>query len=175
MSERILVRADASVDIGAGHALRCIALAEEWLKRGAGADWATVELPEWLSSRLEKAGIREHRLAVVPGSEEEGAATAELARELDVEWVVVDGYSFDETYLRALKERAACRILLMSDYPCAEDISADIVLNQNIGVALEDYPGISPGKILLLGPEYALLRSEFRQKPGVGARNSRGG
>ncbi len=165
MNQRLLVRADAGVGSGAGHAMRCLALAEESLRMGAVVEWAAVELPDWISSRLEEVGIRAHRMmATEVGSAEDAAATGELARRLEADWVVVDGYRFGPEYFAAVKTAAALRLLALSDFRDPVGRVADLVLNQNVGAVPGDYPGYAGERErLLLGPGFALLRSEFRE------------
>ena len=53
MNPKILVRADGGAAMGAGHAARCLALAEESRRGGGVVDWAATELPDWLKPASE--------------------------------------------------------------------------------------------------------------------------
>src|SRR3954462_9239540 len=101
-SSSVLVRADASAEIGAGHVMRCLALGNAWQEAGADVTFACAEILPALQERLQQ-----HRFAVVavkgkPGSEEDAQCTADLASDLSSTWVIVDGYQFKPDYYRHL-------------------------------------------------------------------------
>ena len=156
----LLLRADASTAIGAGHVMRCLALAQAWQEAGGAACFAAVELPDGLAARLAAERIALRRLHAAPGSRADAEQTAALARELGATWVVEDGYPFDADYQRNIKD-AGLRLVAIDDYGHAGRYVADLVLNQNIYAAESLYPNRAPDTRLLLGTRYALLRREF--------------
>lgn len=171
----LLLRADASTQIGTGHVMRCLALAQAWQDAGGQAHFAAVELPDGLIARLAAEGMTLHRLDVAPGSPEDAAQTAVLARQLGAAWVVDDGYHFGTDYQRAIKE-ASLRLLAIDDYGHADNYVADLVLNQNIHALRVSYSA-EPYTRLLLGSQYVQLRREFRlwhhshrEIPGIASR-----
>lgn len=74
-------------------------------------------------------------------------------------WVVLDGYHFDPTYQRALRN-AGAKLLVIDDHAHLPWYEADILLNHAHGAEKLDYPCASSTK-LLLGSRYALIRPEF--------------
>jgi UDP-2,4-diacetamido-2,4,6-trideoxy-beta-L-altropyranose hydrolase len=74
-------------------------------------------------------------------------------------WVVVDGYAFDAAYHLALRGRGS-RVMVIDDIAHLPRYEAAVVLNQNIGADELDYD-FHPTTRPLLGPRYALLRTEF--------------
>ena len=168
MSGRLVVRADASAQIGTGHVMRCLALAQAWQDRGGQATFVLATDSPLLAARLTDAGFAVTKLAVSPGSPEDAVLTAELAREQAALCVVLDGYHFDAAYQRTLK-RAGLRLLAIDDTGHAGYYAADWVLNQNVDAADADaalYQHRGSYTQLLLGTRYALLRREFRQWRG---------
>lgn len=157
----VLVRADASPLMGTGHAMRCIALAQELVARGDGVALAASSLTEGVRARLDAEAIEVREIGAEPGSPGDLEATLTVAAEAGAEWLVVDGYAFDAAYYRAAREHGL-RVLAVDDYVHAERYDVDLLLNQNVYAAPEMYRARVADARLLLGPAYALLRSEFR-------------
>ncbi len=158
----LLIRADASAEIGAGHVMRCLALAQGWQDRGGRALVATAMGHPAIAGRLDEEGVEVHPLAAAPGSAEDVELTARLAREAGAAWAVVDGYHFDAVYQRRLKD-AGLRVLWIDDEAHTEHYLADLVLNQNPHAEPRLYARRERHARLLLGPRFALLRREFRR------------
>lgn len=157
----LIIRADASPQMGAGHVMRCLALAQAWLESGHGAVTFLMAIsPLALEARLQKEGIRVAHLSVVSGSQEDGEQTAAWAQRTQASWVVVDGYQFDADYQRAIKA-AGLKLLFIDDYGHAKHYWADLVLNQNVYADEMLYANREDYTKLLLGTQYALLRKEF--------------
>lgn len=155
----LLIRADASPQIGTGHVMRCLALAQAWQSQGGSAFLATTTLAPALEARL--AGHCEIvHLSAPPGSPGDVRWTIDLAQSLGSEWIVIDGYQFGVDYQRSIKE-AGSRLLMLDDYGHADYYCADFVLNQNISARSSMYPRREPHTQLLLGTPYVLLREEF--------------
>jgi len=169
----LLVRADASTQMGTGHVMRCLALAQAWQEAGGRAQFALALSTPAAEARLSAEGMQVARVSAGnvdlraafpfggrPGSAEDAGETVAMAREIGAAWVVVDGYHFDAAYQRSVKG-AGLQLLAVDDYGHASHYSADLVLNQNIYAAESLYPSREATTRLLLGTRYALLRSEF--------------
>lgn len=160
MGKTLLIRADASTEIGTGHVMRCLALAQAWQDSGGNATLAAAALPPAVAERLGTEGVTVHALTVASGSLDDAQQTAALAHDMAASWVVVDGYQFGADYQRLLKA-AGLRVLFIDDYGHAESYCADLVLNQNSYADESLYANRDPSTCLLLGPRYVLLRREF--------------
>lgn len=157
----LLVRADAGPRVGMGHAMRCLALAQAWRARGGSARFLMADPPPSLQDPLAAEGVVLESLGEEPGSLRDAAATAERARRLGVEALVVDGYAFGPAYRAAAREGGA-PMLVVDDLGGDERWEADVILNQNLHARASMYADRPPGADLLLGPSFALLRSEIR-------------
>lgn len=155
----LLIRCEATPALGTGHAMRGLALAQEWSRRGGLAVFAMSEIEPAVSARLMNSGARVTALRSVAGSAQDAQETAGLARTLGSSWVVVDGPMFGGDWDCAWSGEP--RLLRIDDNGLAGPFRADILLNQNLGATAEDYPAKGGSCRLLFGPDYALLRPEF--------------
>jgi UDP-2,4-diacetamido-2,4,6-trideoxy-beta-L-altropyranose hydrolase len=161
IAQTLLIRADAGPDIGTGHVMRCLALAQAWKDAGGSAIFEmAVEMPE-IERRLRVDGFVVHHINAQPGSERDAALTADLAISQNACFVVVDGYQFGSEYQMNLK-KAKAHLLFIDDYGHAEFYWADLVLNQNIYAREELYEDRDSNTELLLGSPFVLLRREFQ-------------
>jgi UDP-2,4-diacetamido-2,4,6-trideoxy-beta-L-altropyranose hydrolase len=165
MSAVVLIRADATPEVGSGHAMRCLALAHAWQARGGQAVFAFAAATPATEARVRQERVAIRRLDCQPGSDEDGAQTARLARDADARAVVLDGYHFGAAYQQALKS-AGLPVLLIDDNGLAGRYSVDWVLNQNLHADPGLYATRDRGTRLLLGSRYVLLRREFWQWRG---------
>jgi UDP-2,4-diacetamido-2,4,6-trideoxy-beta-L-altropyranose hydrolase len=156
----LIFRADATPQIGAGHVMRCLALAQAWRDRGGRAVFALTAVGDPLAARLEAEKMGIFRINAEPGGIDDAAETAALAAQIGSSWTVVDGYHFHSSYHRALRA-AGIRLLAIDDFGSAERCVADLVLNQNLRAEEGWYPDCEPYTQLLLGTSYVLLRREF--------------
>ena len=156
----LVIRADASAHMGTGHVMRCLALAQAWQDAHGAAVLAMAREFPGLDARLKSTGVERVRVSVEPGSADDAAQTAELARQRNAAWVVVDGYDFGAQYQRRIKQFRHS-LLVIDDYGHAGSYHADFVLNQNIHADARLYEKREPYTRLLLGTRYVLLRREF--------------
>ena len=155
----LLIRADSSAQIGTGHVMRCVALAQAWQAGKGGAFFLSYCESQTLRQWIEAAGIHFHPLSYRHPHPADLPTTLALLRELRAECLAVDGYHFDPDYQRSVRA-AGYRLLVIDDFAHSPAYHADLLLNQNIHAAQLGY-ACDPGTTLLLGPRYALLRPEF--------------
>ncbi len=155
---KLLIRADASPQMGTGHVMRMLALA--LAARDAGIDVALTGhvAVAWVVDRLAHEQLAFYPLDGVPPATESPHPLLAAMECHAPDWVVLDGYHFGLDCQQAVRE-AGMRLLLVDDYHHQPDYTADILLNQNIGCEGWSYgPKVAR---TLLGPRYALLRPEF--------------
>jgi UDP-2,4-diacetamido-2,4,6-trideoxy-beta-L-altropyranose hydrolase len=156
----LLIRADASIAIGTGHVMRCLALSQAWQDLGGRAIFAMAESTPALATRLRSELCDVVSVAAPIGSREDAERTADFAREHHAGWVVVDGYQFGADYQHSLKS-ADSKVLFMDDYGHAARYPADLVVNPNVFADESLYQNRESHTRLLLGTRYCMLRREF--------------
>jgi UDP-2,4-diacetamido-2,4,6-trideoxy-beta-L-altropyranose hydrolase len=159
---RMLIRVDASVTIGAGHVMRCLALAQAWHDRGGDTCFVSALLSSSLQERIATEGFEYIPVNSPAGNQQDASVLLSLAEHRDTQVLILDGYHFDAKY-QATIANCSSTTLTIDDDGRLPVYSSSFVLNQNPGVSEETYPNISKHTRLLLGSQYALLRREFQQ------------
>ncbi|MCF8185739.1 MAG: UDP-2,4-diacetamido-2,4,6-trideoxy-beta-L-altropyranose hydrolase [Sulfuritalea sp.] len=174
----IAFRVDASNQIGTGHFMRCLTLADELKKQGAQIRFISRNLPTHLSVMLTAKGMEYLPLSIDEAGEAEddlahaswlGASQSQdaqatvnaLANHL-WDWIVVDHYSLDRRWEMAV--RPCCKKIMVIDDLADRQHDCDMLLDQNYYADMQTryISKVPPHCQLLLGPRYALLREEFR-------------
>jgi len=160
--EPLLIRADASAEIGVGHVMRCIALAQAWQTRGGRVIFALAQGAHELEERIRSEGAEVVPIHAQPGSPEDAAWTAGMYSKFERTWIVLDGYHFPPSYYAGIK-REKHRLLVMDDSETRQSSPCDILVNSDPHVNDDLYIDRDLHTHYLLGPKYALLRREFLQ------------
>lgn len=181
----VVIRADASTSIGSGHVMRCLTLAHRLKKeKNAKVVFVMRVLPGNLIDVVEKQGFEVLRLPpanqkyslngyglwlTVP-MEVDAQQTIELLQHYLQEHVcdvvdrlIVDSYALDEQWEQVL--RPYCNKIMVIDDLANRRHDCDILLDQNFYLNKDvRYAVLVPEHCkMLLGPEHALLREEFRE------------
>ncbi|MGF1631587.1 MAG: UDP-2,4-diacetamido-2,4,6-trideoxy-beta-L-altropyranose hydrolase [Kiloniellaceae bacterium] len=144
---RVVFRFDASPALGAGHAYRCMTLAQSLAQLG----WTCHCVAN------SQAADTVPRLRSNPAFTLGDAATF-AGRETD--WLVVDHYGLDAAWERQC--RGWAKSILVIDDLADRAHDCDLLLDQTYGRSAEDYAGVVPSPCrLLTGSDYALLRPDF--------------
>ena len=168
---RVLIRADAGADIGSGHIMRCLALAEGFNFAGAqclflvNSEAAKVlrqqstTVSKFEIVEIDKSDAVEDDLGTTPvRTKISKSETGELMC-WKPDLVVLDGYHFSPDYRKRLSSFS--QLLVLDDNNDTGPLYADFVLNTSPASGQLNYPHTAPGALLLLGTEYCLLRPEF--------------
>ncbi|MFT6909767.1 MAG: UDP-2,4-diacetamido-2,4,6-trideoxy-beta-L-altropyranose hydrolase [Oleiphilaceae bacterium] len=173
----IVFRTDATSEIGTGHFMRCLTLADTLKKQGSQVCFVSRNLPTHLSDMLEIRGMgllpltnkalnknsgdlaHSHWLGLK--QEDDAQATIHALSDQEYDWLVVDHYALDICWETAL--RANVKKIMVIDDIADRVHDCDILLDQNYYTDMRfRYEGKVPKNCqLLLGPRYALLRDEF--------------
>ena len=177
---RIVFRADASREIGTGHVMRCLTLADALRERGARCIFICREHKGNLIDLIAQHGHKVHSLPqtareVKPedsdlahaswlgtGQETDATDTLHELGEGVVDWIIVDHYALDHRWEQAL--RPSCKQIMVIDDLADRRHDCDLLLDQNLGRSEQDYRGlVTSNTRMMIGPQYALLRPEFAQ------------
>lgn len=179
MSGIFAFRADASVQIGTGHVMRCLTLADALAAEGHGCHFLCHALEGHLADAIIARGHRVHWLGGPddapftprPGDplhahwlptlwETDAAQSAQILAALRPDWLIVDHYALDRRWQQAAAP-AGTQILAIDDL-ADRPHAAHLLLDQNLGRRAADYDGLLPDHaIRLIGPAHALLRPDF--------------
>lgn len=169
----IAFRVDASFQIGTGHVMRCLTLAEELKSKGANVIFICRKHKGHLNNKIRSNGfyVSELEYSETKYLEDElahsdwlGKTQLEDAKEcikilkfFDPEMVIVDHYAINETWELKLKE-VYNKIMIIDDLADRKH-QCDILLDQNlfINMSTRYQDRIPDNCIQLLGPKYALL------------------
>jgi UDP-2,4-diacetamido-2,4,6-trideoxy-beta-L-altropyranose hydrolase len=175
---KVAFRTDASLEIGTGHVMRCLTLADALRARGGECVFVCRPHRGHLLEQIRERGHEVRALSPPPasfGAQADDTPHAEWlglgwARDAEetlrltagerVDWLVVDHYALDRRWEEAL--RPVCHQLMVMDDLADRAHDCDLLLDPTLGRAQADFAGlIRKEAITLLGPRYALLRPEF--------------
>lgn len=175
---KIVFRADASLQIGTGHVMRCLTLADALAARGAECRFICREHPGNLIGYIQERGFPvdplpfstskrgcpapslAHAAWLGASQTEDAVACSELLGDKRCDWLIVDHYALDQCWESLL--RPCCGRLMVIDDLADRAHTCDLLLDQTFGRPAADYAGLVPsGCTVLCGAQYALLRSEF--------------
>ena len=160
----VLIRADATLDSGTGHVMRCAALGIRLAARGVQVNFACATLPPSLEEWLRARDLRVHLLPDVKYGDWQAdlRQTAVVASKVGgVDLLVVDHYGLGHEWEHGMRDNAH-RILVIDDL-ADRDHDCDLLLDQNLRAdAATRYGGrVQAGTRQFIGPRFALLRTEF--------------
>ena len=172
----VAFRVDASDKIGTGNLMRCLTLAEALRNEGARVQFFCRQHP---GNLIELLKLRSMPVTALPApkksndisdndgyaswlgvsQEEDAEQTINLLAGIQPQWLVVDHYGIDEVWEQRLLPHAH-EIMVIDDLANRRH-KCKLLLDQNY-TAQERYEQLVPQNcVMLLGPMYALLRSEY--------------
>lgn len=151
------------MEIGTGHVMRCVTLAEALQRHGADVAFVCRDLPGNLLDWLRQKGF--NTVTLPDALENPNLAELETIRQwagpAPIDWLVVDHYGLDASW--ETRQRPVCQQILAIDDLANRPHDCDLLLDQNdLDPQSNRYKALIPeyGQ-LLLGPGFALLRPEF--------------
>lgn len=159
MTAIAVFRVDASIEIGAGHIMRCLTLADGLKKRGYTCSFVVSPSTIKVLRLLKKI---EHQVIELSENSQKENSQEIIKKQWPngCDLLVVDHYQLDIDYEIHFDKWA--KTILVIDDLASRKHTADILLDQNMRVSGNDYDGlINKNCRVLIGPEYALLRPQF--------------
>lgn len=150
----IAFRLDASTKIGVGHAMRCLAIAEQWQQKNYLVHFIMRECNRMVQNRLTRQAIKYH---VVP-AQADLENTVEIILKTNSIACFLDGYHFSTDYQAGLRKKSP--MLIYIDDNQMPEPETDIVVNYS-PLAEQSFYKVAKDTRLLLGMGYLPLRSEF--------------
>ncbi len=190
---KVAIRTDASVIIGTGHVMRCLVLAEELRLKGAEVLFICRHLPGNLINFIRSKEYKVIELEQIDANQQKNlddghkldSDEPEFSLEYDAEqtyrilekqalwsWLIIDHYSIDERW--EIRQKDVVDKILVIDDLADRRHSCNILLDQNYYADMtERYGKLLPEDCRkLLGPEFSLLRKEFREQREKQGKNS---
>ena len=160
-SPSILFRCDASPEIGGGHVMRCLTLANALAARGCAVRFACASGSAQAVWALGASGYARLDL-----DDPFDPAEVEAKAGAGHHTIVVDHYGLGQAYERRLR-RLGERVLVIDDLvDRAHD--CDILVDQSLGRSRHAYRElIPPQAVALTGSTYAMVRPEFAKARAV--------
>jgi UDP-2,4-diacetamido-2,4,6-trideoxy-beta-L-altropyranose hydrolase len=177
----IALRADASLESGTGHVMRCLSLAAALrdvgtrtclVSRRLGVDVRALaqrydiellELPAPQAGFVPGAGDPRHASWAGVTTANDAEETAATLQGRALSWVIVDHYAFDARWHRALRAALGVKIAVVDDL-ADRHVEADLLVDHNLAADHAEKYAQTGSRIgrLLGGPRYALLDPSYR-------------
>ncbi|WP_337841111.1 UDP-2,4-diacetamido-2,4,6-trideoxy-beta-L-altropyranose hydrolase [Rheinheimera sp.] len=180
---KAVFRVDSSAQMGIGHLMRCLALADALRDSGVQAEFISRQLTGHTISQTEQRGYRVYPLPapVEPLSSlqntglrhqawlgcsqaEDAAQCAPILQQIKPDWLIVDHYALDIEWENALTPYR--KQLMVIDDLADRPHNCNLLLDQNWFSASTQsrYDPLVPADcVKMLGPAFALLKPEFSQ------------
>ncbi len=173
---KVIFRVDASLQIGTGHVMRCLTLAEVLKENGANVeficrkhkghlidkirsnDFTVFGLELSAENTVDNKMLHSHWLGTT--QQQDARDCISILQKTKVDWLIVDHYGIDKDWQQDLKDYYD-RLMVIDDLADRKH-QCNILLDQTFGRQPKDYKKLVPKSCeLLLGSQYALLRPEF--------------
>ncbi|MDA8090437.1 MAG: UDP-2,4-diacetamido-2,4,6-trideoxy-beta-L-altropyranose hydrolase [Nitrospiraceae bacterium] len=161
---KLVIRADATAQMGTGHLMRCLALGQAVKDRGVEVSVITNCSNPGLLEKVRQEDFNLHYFEPLT-SKADIEFTRKLVQSHPGSWVVLDGPLFDSSYQKSLKA-AGCNVVSIDDMAKLSHYWADIIINQNLHGEDMTY-SCEPYTRVLAGADYVILRRQFLYFRGI--------
>jgi UDP-2,4-diacetamido-2,4,6-trideoxy-beta-L-altropyranose hydrolase len=173
-SVTIAFRVDSAPEIGIGHVMRCLTLANVLSGAGHICRFIARAHAGHSCALVTAAGHELHLLPRREGAvltaetgtwlgadlETDALETVAAIAGVNLDWLIVDHYAVDAGWHGIVRQQSK-RLMVIDDL-ANRTLNCDLVLDQTFGRDKADYAPLVPqGGVILAGSSYALLRPEF--------------
>lgn len=174
---KVVIRTDASLQIGTGHVMRSLTLAHD-MKDDSEIEFICREHEGSLISYIQNQGFKvnvlpedmkfdlkgelAHSTWLGATQQQDAEQCKPILESIKPDWLIVDHYALDKTW-QALLKKTYNKLMVIDDL-ADRNHQCDLLLDQTYGRQISDYRHLVPEKCqMLLGSQYALLRPEFSE------------
>jgi UDP-2,4-diacetamido-2,4,6-trideoxy-beta-L-altropyranose hydrolase len=168
---RIAIRVNSSSEIGGGHVMRCLSLAEAFAIREHEVIFINSDLIGNINSVIKDKGFKQINL-IDSGTEfkdidkiesanhqtEDANRIVKFCNEERIDLVVLDCYNYDHVWERIVKSNFP--LMVVDDFP-SRNHECHIFLDSTFGRKAIDYKNKVSAKEFLVGSKYLPIRNEF--------------
>ncbi len=160
----VVFRTDSSHNIGTGHVMRCLSLADATRRNDTNISFVCREGLGNLISYIENRGYEVHLLPGEIDIEKDRRLTKNILskNESKPDWLIIDHYDIGIQWESAMYGLVN-KIMVIDDLANRKHV-CDLLLDQNYSKNEDRYSGLVSGNcIKLLGPKYSILRPQFQK------------
>jgi UDP-2,4-diacetamido-2,4,6-trideoxy-beta-L-altropyranose hydrolase len=158
---RVVFRVEGEPSIGLGHVMRCMALAQSLVKSGHVVFFfMTPRSQHFCRNRADWTG----KIIAITNidTSAEPQWLAKKCIDLCADWLVLDGYHFDQAYRQSFQCNVF-KLAVFDDMNNSGALNVDMVINGALNASLHNYQLTAPKASLAIGQNYQVLRQEFLQ------------
>ncbi|WP_160327634.1 UDP-2,4-diacetamido-2,4,6-trideoxy-beta-L-altropyranose hydrolase [Sporosarcina koreensis] len=172
----VVIRTDASNEIGTGHVMRCLTLAKQLKRHGAKVTFVCRSFEGHLHSYLRDQDMSVKLIPYTTGANEadlqwtkenwmlDAEQTITIIEESSqkVDLLIVDHYGLDRYWENKLRHYT--KYIMVIDDLADRKHDCDIILDNTFGITEEKYSGLLTSQTIgLYGVKYCLLREQFKK------------
>lgn len=174
----IAIRVDSSIEIGSGHVMRCLTLANRFKQRGSSISFICRDHPGNLISLIKENGFRVFILPLIKqvncenttklfhsdwlgsSQEEDANECSDILKKIKPKLLIIDHYAIDIVWENSIKNFA--KNIMVIDDLVDRSHDCNFLLDQTYQRNVKEYNNLILSEcVFMIGSDYALIRPEF--------------